>query len=116
DAKAEAIDNKSETTPSKKPEGQTTRMTATAYIPSRSGCTGVTYTGVDLHAIPDANVIAVDPDVIPLGSEVYVAGYGYATAADIGGAINGNKIDLYVPTKEEANDWGVHTVDVTIIE
>ncbi|HLR08486.1 MAG TPA: LysM peptidoglycan-binding domain-containing protein [Bacillota bacterium] len=116
DEKAEAIDNKSETTSSKKPEGQTMRMTATAYTASCSGCTGVTYTGVDLNANPDAKVIAVDPDVIPLGSEVYVEGYGYATAADIGGAINGNKIDLYVPTKEEANDWGVRTVDVTIIE
>ncbi|GAB3792807.1 3D domain-containing protein [Virgibacillus kimchii] len=97
-------------------EGQTFSVTATAYTANCDGCTGITSTGVDLNNNPNAKVIAVDPDVIPLGSTVYVEGYGYATAADVGGAIKGNKIDIHVPTKDEAYSWGVRTVDVTIVE
>src|SRR5699024_7233683 len=62
------------------PDGKTVTVTATAYTADCEGCSGVTSTGVDLNANPDAKVIAVDPSVIPLGSEVYVEGYGYATA------------------------------------
>lgn len=97
------------------PEGKTVSVSATAYTAKCDGCSGVTSTGVDLNANPNAKVIAVDPSVIPLGSEVYVEGYGYATAADVGGAIKGNKIDVHVPTKDEAVSWGVRTVEVTII-
>lgn len=100
----------------KAPEGQTFSVTATAYTANCDGCSGITSTGVDLKSNPNAKVIAVDPSVIPLGSEVYVDGYGYATAADVGGAITGNKIDIHVPTKDEAYNWGVRTVDVTIVE
>ena len=64
--------------------------------------TGVTATGIDLKANKNAKVIAVDPNVIPLGSKVYVQGYGEATAADTGGAIKGNKIDVFVPSKSAA--------------
>lgn len=98
------------------PKGETVEVTATAYTAQCEGCSGVTSTGVDLNANPDADVIAVDPSVIPLGSKVYVEGYGYATAADTGGAIKGNKIDVHVPTKGEATNWGVQTVNVTIVE
>ncbi|RLL42811.1 LysM peptidoglycan-binding domain-containing protein [Oceanobacillus piezotolerans] len=97
-------------------EGKTISVSATAYTADCEGCSGVTYTGVDLNKNRNAKVIAVDPNVIPLGSKVYVEGYGYATAADIGGAIKGNKIDLHVPTTSEAKQWGVRTVDVTIVE
>lgn len=99
-----------------KPQGNTISVSATAYTADCEGCSGVTYTGVDLNKNPNAKVIAVDPNVIPLGSEVYVEGYGYAIAADIGSAIKGNKIDLHVPSKSEAVNWGVRTVDVTIVE
>ncbi|WP_106495926.1 3D domain-containing protein [Lentibacillus sp. Marseille-P4043] len=98
------------------PEGKTVSVSATAYTASCDGCSGVTSTGIDLKANPNAKVIAVDPSVIPLGSEVYVEGYGYATAADVGSAIQGHKIDVYVPSKNEANQWGVRSVDVTIIK
>ncbi|WP_010531499.1 3D domain-containing protein [Lentibacillus jeotgali] len=98
------------------PEGKTITATATAYTADCAGCSGVTATGVDLNANPNKKVIAVDPSVIPLGSKVHVEGYGYATAADVGGAINGNKIDVHVPSESEANQWGVQTVDVTIVE
>ncbi|GGJ82684.1 peptidase M23 [Lentibacillus kapialis] len=98
------------------PEGKTMTVTATAYTADCEGCSGVTSTGVDLNANPNKKVIAVDPNVIPLGSKVHVEGYGYATAADIGGAINGNKIDVHVPSEAKANQWGVQTVDVTIVD
>ncbi|WP_188454699.1 3D domain-containing protein [Virgibacillus oceani] len=97
------------------PDGKTISVKATAYTAGCDGCSGVTSTGVNLTENPNAKVIAVDPNVIPLGSEVYVEGYGYATAADIGGGINGNEIDIHVPTKDDAYNWGVRTVDVTII-
>src|SRR5699024_161275 len=64
------------------PEGETVSAEATAYTASCEGCSGTTATGVDLDANPDEKVIAVDPDVIPLGSKVHVEGYGTATAAD----------------------------------
>ncbi|GAA0437855.1 resuscitation-promoting factor [Lentibacillus halophilus] len=97
------------------PQGKTITVSATAYTADCDGCSGVTSTGVNLNANPNAKVIAVDPDVIPLGSKVHVEGYGYATAADVGGAIQGNKIDVHVPTKNKAYNWGVRTVDVTIV-
>src|SRR5699024_6125542 len=63
-------------------EGETFSVTATAYTSDCEGCTGTTATGIDLNANPDKKVIAVDPDVIPLGTEVHVEGYGNAVAAD----------------------------------
>ncbi|GAA0606559.1 3D domain-containing protein [Virgibacillus siamensis] len=98
------------------PEGKTISVSATAYTADCPGCSGVTATGVDLNANPNAKVIAVDPNVIPLGTKVYVEGYGYATAADVGGAIQGHEIDIHVPSKSEAYEWGDRTVDVTIVE
>ncbi|MFB4475909.1 3D domain-containing protein, partial [Oceanobacillus caeni] len=92
------------------------QATATAYTANCDGCSGITSTGVDLNANPNAKVIAVDPSVIPLGSKVYVDGYGYAVAADTGGSIKGNKIDVHVPTKAEAYKWGNRTVNVTILK
>lgn len=114
-AEASQEASKSEET-NQSPEGKTISVSATAYTAKCNGCSGVTSTGVDLNANPNAKVIAVDPSVIPLGSEVYVEGYGYATAADTGGAIKGNKIDVHVPTTGEANNWGVRSVNVTIVK
>lgn len=101
-----------------KPAASSNQITveATAYTASCEGCSGITKTGVDLKANPDAKVIAVDPSVIPLGSRVYVEGYGYATAEDIGGAIKGNRIDVFVPTQSGALQWGRKTVKVTILD
>ncbi|RBP07967.1 3D domain-containing protein [Rossellomorea aquimaris] len=89
---------------------------ATAYTASCEGCSGTTATGVNLLENPDAKVIAVDPNVIPLGSKVYVEGYGYATAEDTGGAIKGNRIDVFIPSKDQAVDWGRKSVNVKILE
>jgi 3D (Asp-Asp-Asp) domain-containing protein len=88
---------------------------ATAYTASCEGCSGVTSTGIDLQANPDAKVISVDPSVIPLGSKVHVEGYGYATAADTGGAIQGNKIDVFIPDYTDAVQWGKKQVKVKLL-
>ncbi len=52
-------------------------------------------------------VVAVDPKVIPLGSKLYIEGYGYAIAGDTGGAIKNNRIDLYFNTERECVNYGV---------
>ncbi|TMW70307.1 peptidoglycan-binding protein [Alteribacter natronophilus] len=96
--------------------GAVYEMEATAYTAYCDGCTGITYTGQDLRANPDKKVVAVDPDVIPLGSTVYVEGYGEAIAGDIGGAIQGNRIDLHMATKEEALEFGRRTVTVEVLD
>ncbi|MEN2767447.1 PcsB-like coiled-coil domain-containing protein [Ornithinibacillus xuwenensis] len=95
-------------------EGKTITVTSTAYTSNCTGCTGKTYTGINLKENPDSKVIAVDPTIIPLGSVVYVEGYGYAIAGDIGSAIKGYKIDVFVPTRAEALKWGVRKVKVTL--
>lgn len=89
---------------------------ATAYTAYCDGCIGITKTGVDLRANPDEKVIAVDPAVIPLGSKVYVEGFGYATAEDTGSAIKGNRIDIFIPSREEALEYGVKSITVQVIE
>ncbi|MDQ0201111.1 3D domain-containing protein [Neobacillus ginsengisoli] len=88
---------------------------ATAYTASCEGCSGITATGVNIKANPDAKVIAVDPKVIPLGSKVYVEGVGEAIAADTGGAIKGNRIDVFVPSEQGAINFGVKYLKVTIL-
>ncbi|KXH86837.1 G5 and 3D domain-containing protein [Sporosarcina sp. HYO08] len=91
-------------------------VTATAYTAYCNGCSGKTATGINLRANPNAKVIAVDPKVIPLGSKVWVEGYGYAIAGDTGGAIKGMKIDLHVPTKSTAYNFGRRQVKIKVID
>lgn len=91
-------------------------VTATAYTAYCGGCSGTTSTGINLRANPSAKVIAVDPSIIPIGSKVYVEGYGYAIAADTGGGINGYKIDVFFPKKSDAFRWGKKRVKVKILQ
>jgi len=91
-------------------------VTSTAYTASCNGCSGTTATGINLRANPNAKVIAVDPNVIPLGTKVYVEGYGYAVAGDTGSAIKGNKIDVFFPSKSAAYRWGSKRVKIKILE
>jgi len=112
---SEPASTPAETTNSE-PSGREVTVEATAYTAECEGCIGITKTGVDLNANPDAKVIAVDPSIIPLGSKVYVEGYGYATAEDTGGAIKGNRIDVFVPEQNDAIQWGRKQVKVTIID
>lgn len=88
------------------------QMEATAYTPWDEGCIGITANGMKAGH----GVVAVDPRVIPLGTRVYIEGYGYAIAADTGGAIKGNRIDLCMETKNEAFSFGRRPVKVYILE
>jgi len=85
-------------------------MEATAYTksPEEGTADGITATG---HRVR-RGVVAVDPSVIPLGTKLYVEGYGEAVALDTGGAIKGMRIDLYMDTKKEAFEWGRRKVKV----
>jgi len=65
---------------------------------------GITYSGT---RVKEGRTIAVDPEVIPLGSQVYIEGLGIRTAEDIGSAIKGNRIDVYMDDVEEALEFGV---------
>lgn len=71
--------------------------------------------GYNLTANPGMKLIAVDPNVIPLGKTVNVEGYGVAIAADTGGAIKGHRIDVLMPDKGSSSSWGRRTVKVTIL-
>ncbi|UJL46471.1 DUF348 domain-containing protein [Virgibacillus sp. NKC19-16] len=96
--------------------GKSIQMSASAYTASCSGCSGYTTTGVNLNANPNKKVIAVDPGVIPLGTKVWVEGYGEAVASDTGGHITGNRVDVHVPSQDAAYDWGRKTVEVKILD
>ncbi|MFH0069963.1 ubiquitin-like domain-containing protein [Peribacillus sp. NPDC056705] len=96
--------------------GKEIYVSSTAYTASCKGCSGVTSTGVDLKSNPGAKIIAVDPNVIPMGSKVYVDGYGYAVAADKGGAIKGNRIDVFFSSKNDAYRWGVKRVKIRVLD
>ncbi len=91
-------------------------MSATAYSAECNGCSGITATGINLLDDRNKKVVAVDPSIIPLGTRVHVEGYGEAIAGDTGGAIKGNKIDLHVPTRDAAMQYGRKTVTVTILD
>ena len=88
------------------PEPETIIFEATAY--TWTGCR--TATG----PWPSRGMVAVDPRVIPLGTELHIEGYGSAVAADTGGAIQGQRIDLYMDTKHECLQWGRRKVEVQI--
>ncbi|HAC4610490.1 TPA_asm: DUF348 domain-containing protein [Listeria monocytogenes] len=90
--------------------GKTYRMESTAY----SGG-GTTAYGINLSANPGLKVIAVDPRIIPLGSKVWVEGYGEAIAGDTGGAIKGNIVDVYFPNESQCYSWGRRMVTVKVL-
>jgi len=94
----------------------TQRMYATWYNAASSGklatdqSYGITYTGVPVTR----GIVAVDPRVIPLGSRLYIPGYGFAIAGDTGGGIVGNMIDLGYPDGAPV-DWHTGWVDVYLL-
>lgn len=93
--------------------GRTITMRSTAYTsdPAENGGYSTTAMGTAIRY----GVAAVDPNVIPLGTRLYIEGYGYARAEDTGGAIKGNRIDLVFGSKSQSNNWGRRTVRVTIL-
>ena len=86
--------------------GDTLRVKATAY-----GGQQKTYTGATVRH----GICAVDPKVIPLGKRFFVPGYGPCLAADIGPAVRGAFIDVWVSTERRANTWGVRYLTIRFL-
>lgn len=101
------------------------RMRATAYTasyrdtgknPGDRGF-GLTASGTRVKRVPEGySTVAVDPQIIPLGTKLYVEEYGYAIAEDTGIAIKGNKIDLYFSSDAQVDRWGARYVNVYVIK
>ena len=95
------------------------KMNASAYTNSyrstgkRPGDRGYGITASGMKA--QVGVVAVDPKVIPLHTELYIEGYGFAVAGDTGSAIKGNKIDLFFDTEKECFDFGRRDVTVYVL-
>lgn len=96
---------------SQAPAGKTMTMQSTAYYTGT-----VTATGTRPRRNPNGlSTVAVDPRVIPLGSKLYIDGYGYAVAEDTGGAVKNNIVDVFLNTRQECINWGRRNVKVTIV-
>lgn len=89
-----------------KPAGKSFTMQATAYTGG-----GITASG----RAAQYGVVAVDPSVIPLGTKLYIEGYGTAIAGDTGSAVKGNIVDLYLDNYNDAINFGRRDVNVTIL-
>jgi 3D (Asp-Asp-Asp) domain-containing protein len=89
---------------------RTLHVYATWYTAASAGGSGVTKTGTGVYR----GIVAVDPRVIPLGTRMYIPGYGYGIAADTGGDIIGDHIDLGYAA-DDLKDWGRRWVDICII-
>lgn len=93
------------------------KVRATAY--SAIHGIGTTYTASGRTAVRDPDgysTIAVDPRVIPLGTRVFIEGYGFAIAADTGVGVKGNKVDVFFNTNSEAISWSVKYVNLYILK
>lgn len=93
-----------------KSSAYTSSVECTGKNPGDAGY-GITASGMKAQY----GVVAVDPSVIPLGTKLYIEGYGYAIAGDTGGSIKGNKVDLYFNTYSEAINYGVKQVKVYVL-
>ena len=93
---------------------------ATAYCSCTSctgGGSGLTASGIPVNRDPNGySTVAVDPNVIPLGTKLYIPGYGLAIAADTGGAIKGNKVDLFHNSHSEALSFGRQSIEVYVLK
>ena len=93
-------------TPKPPKPGSTLEVKSTAYAGHQP-----TFTGAKTRH----GICAVDPDVIPLGTRFHVPGYGKCLAADIGGAVQGPFVDVWVKTERAAHRWGVRTVTIRFL-
>lgn len=91
------------------------RMTVTAYTPINTRMEGGRYTSTrrDGRAV---HGVAVDPDLIPLGSRLWIPGYGYGVADDVGGRIRGHHIDLRLQRGEHMGVWGIRHARVYVLQ
>lgn len=88
------------------------RVEATAYSSMQPGMSAYTATGT----LCRRGVIATDPNFIPLGTRVFIPGYGYAVAEDTGGAIVGNIIDVAFDTIAECYEFGRQSIEIYIVD
>lgn len=108
------VDNSEAATSAENVSGsKTLTMSATAYSTEANGMGTYSATGINLKQHPSC--VAVDPSVIPLGSIIWVSGYGVSVAGDTGTAIKGNVIDLHFSTVAQSMAWGRRTVTVKIL-
>ena len=100
--------------PLQPPKPEPFKMIATAYSRSEEEGTadGITASGT----IVRPGVVAVDPSVIPLGTKIIIEGMGTYVAEDTGGAIKGNRLDIYYESRKEAFEFGVQSVNVFVLE
>jgi len=91
------------------------RMRATAYTPINTRMEGGRYTSTRRDGRAEHGV-AVDPGLIPLGSRLWIPGYGHAVADDIGGAIKGHHVDIRVQVYGHMSRWGVRPVRVYVLQ
>jgi len=91
------------------------RMLASSYTPTVEECDGDPFTTASGMRVR-FGIVAVDPKVIPLGTKLYVSGYGYAVAGDTGGAIKGMRIDCFFWRKLKNSNWRGGYIDVYVIE
>ena len=104
------------------PHYRTMRMEVTAYCPCTKCCgenaQGITASGRDV-SYNNSRFVAADTSVLPFHTKLVIPGYHDGATVEVidrGGAIKGNKLDLYFPTHEEALQWGRKFVDVTIVD
>lgn len=96
--------------------GEVLLVTVTAYCPCPHCCgksDGITSTGVKARV---NRTIAVDPAVIPLGTQVYLEGLGIYIAEDTGGAIKGNRIDLFMKNHNQALIFGTKKIKAYLLQ
>ena len=89
-------------------------MSSSAYIANEGASNPTSNTATGRRC--EFGIVAVDPRVIPLHSLMYIEGYGFGIAADTGGAIKGNKIDLCMDTRSQMNNWGRRKVQVHVLK
>lgn len=94
--------------------GRWMSVEATAYSRNQESLSNFTFSGIDLRE--NSRVIAVDPNVIPLGSKIFVPGYGEYVAGDTGGAIKGNRIDVHMEDLDAAWAFGRRQIDIKVLD
>ena len=95
-------------------KGKRMKVTASAYTgaPEEGG----EYTYIDTKCI-EGYTIAVDPEVIPLRSKVYIPQFGKVfVAEDVGSAIKGNRIDIFMNDYDDAMEWGLREIDIIVLD
>ncbi|ARU63288.1 hypothetical protein CBW65_21610 [Tumebacillus avium] len=95
--------------------GSDTNLTATKVLTMAASAYSMPGARTASGGAAGPGTIAVDPNVIPLGTKLYIEGYGYGVASDVGGSIKGNRIDIHFDTREQALQFGRRAVTVHIL-